>query len=677
MKKFITCLMLIVLTSLFAPIIVKAETATVYTVNGDYVNVRIGPGTSYLPVYVNGDNVQLVSGNVVTYLDTQNDSSNIPWYHISFSFNGGTGTGYIRNDFVTISTYTIGNDADFETYLTNQGFPQSYWSCLEALHAQYPNWTFKALDLNLDWNTAVSNESAVGKSLIPSTRDLSYRSTDPGSYNWDTDTWTPKDGNSWYAANSQVVAYYLDPRNFLDIYHILMFEPLSYQSSYQTLNVVEQVLNGTFMAGGYAGSTDSYAQTFVNAGASAGVSPIFLAARARQEQGTSGSAAITGGGFTYNNQYYSGLYNFYNIGATSGTDAVYKGLIYANGGENGTAKSTTYGRPWNSISGSIIGGAQKIGASYISIGQDTLYLQKWDVLANAQSQSLYTNQYMTNIEAPKSESYTSYNAYSDYGLLDEALTFNIPVFDNMPASTSPPTTLGNPNNYLNDLTVNNNTIANFDKGTTTYSINVPSAVSSINIGATKISSSATITSGTGTTILANATTAINVIVKAGNGTTKTYTINVLKSDSVPLSVSDIINNLKLTTGNGFISGIALNTDAASIIANVSSASSTATTSITDVNGVVKSSGTIATGDNITLSSNGESITNQAVIYGDVDGDGKITIKDLLIVQKKIMGSRSLSGSFSKAADPNRDGSIDIKDLLKIQKHLLGASQIEQ
>ena len=33
-------------------------------------------------------------------------------------------------------------DAEFETYLTNQGFPESYKVKLRELHKSHPNWVF-------------------------------------------------------------------------------------------------------------------------------------------------------------------------------------------------------------------------------------------------------------------------------------------------------------------------------------------------------------------------------------------------------------------------------------------------------------------------------------------------------------------------------------------------------
>lgn len=57
--------------------------------------------------------------------------------------------------------------------------------------------------------------------------------------------------------------------------------------------------------------------------------------------------------------------------------------------------------------------------------------------------------------------------------------------------------------------------------------------------------------------------------------------------------------------------------------------------------------------------------------GDVDGDGKISSKDVLKVQRYILGLEKLSEKQKKAADLNGDGKVDSKDLLLLKKKVLG------
>lgn len=86
-----------------------------------------------------------------------------------------------------------------------------------------------------------------------------------------------------------------------------------------------------------------------------------------------------------------------------------------------------YGRPWTTPKKAIVGGAKFIGQSYIHNKQYTSYLKKFNVVGN----NLYTHQYMGNIRAPWSEAKTSYNAYSNAGILNASLVFSIPIYNNM------------------------------------------------------------------------------------------------------------------------------------------------------------------------------------------------------------------------------------------------------
>ena len=86
-----------------------------------------------------------------------------------------------------------------------------------------------------------------------------------------------------------------------------------------------------------------------------------------------------------------------------------------------------YGRPWTSPKKAIVGGAKFIASQYILKNQYTSYLKKFNVA----SSNLYSHQYMGNLRAPWSEAKTSYNAYKTANILDNALVFSIPVYNNM------------------------------------------------------------------------------------------------------------------------------------------------------------------------------------------------------------------------------------------------------
>lgn len=70
-----------------------------------------------------------------------------------------------------------------------------------------------------------------------------------------------------------------------------------------------------------------------------------------------------------------------------------------------------------------------------------------------------------------------------------------------------------------------------------------------------------------------------------------------------------------------------------------------------------------------------SATVTIVVTGDVSGDGKITITDVVKLQKSVVGSGSLSGAYAKAADINGDGKVTITDVVQAAQVTVGQRTI--
>ncbi len=69
---------------------------------------------------------------------------------------------------------------------------------------------------------------------------------------------------------------------------------------------------------------------------------------------------------------------------------------------------------------------------------------------------------------------------------------------------------------------------------------------------------------------------------------------------------------------------------------------------------------------------------EIIIYGDVNGDGKINSVDLLVLQRHILEIEILNGPALKAGNINRNGKNPSSlDLLIIQRHILDLQLIEQ
>ncbi|MBQ7104275.1 MAG: cadherin-like beta sandwich domain-containing protein [Bacilli bacterium] len=676
------------------------------------VKLRKNAGTSY-------DKVITVPHNAIVTVNEQNVPTNDSstgcstgyWHKITY----GEYSGYACSRYVEITGSSSDNeietptsnmatmtDAEFETYLTNQGFPESYKVKLRELHKSHPNWVFVGVKTRDNWSDALKNENVSGRSLYQSTSSSTqgYLNTGDGYYNWYKDKFTAKDGSTWFQANTKTIEYYMDPRNFLNESGIFMFEDLNYYSSYQTSTAVKAIL--------YTDFYNDLIPYYMEAANSYNVSPIYLAALTRQEVGLSSGYATSGTTKTYCSTDYTGYYNFYNIQATAGTKPVCNGLAYA------------VKKGWNTKQKAIVGGASWIVSGYIDAGQNTAYFQKWNTSKNATKP--YYHQYMSNIRAVASSASTTKSSYNSMGILDYPFVFQIPIYEGIPSSTSLPAT-GNPNNWLKTLTINGTSVTNFDAEETKYTVNVPAGTKSVSLGATTINSNAK-TTGTGTINLNDLTTIVNIIVTAQNGTTRTYTVTINRPEEIieeetdkpdekeeEDNTNDNVGDNDNTTENEkdenqennnsnepttyptvketitasgynvkenmYLSNFTLGSTVQGTITKLQNANKYASINITNSSNKAKTSGSIVTGDKITIISNNETITYTVIIYGDNNADGKITILDLANVQKHLLKKSTLTGANLKATDTNKDGKITILDLANFQKQLLKKSNISQ
>lgn len=60
-----------------------------------------------------------------------------------------------------------------------------------------------------------------------------------------------------------------------------------------------------------------------------------------------------------------------------------------------------------------------------------------------------------------------------------------------------------------------------------------------------------------------------------------------------------------------------------------------------------------------------------VLRGDINGDGDVTINDLLAMRQYLAGNITLTDSQMQAADLNKDNDVTINDLLAMRQYLAG------
>ncbi|MDO4961146.1 MAG: SH3 domain-containing protein [Eubacteriales bacterium] len=206
-------------------------------VNTDKLNVRSGPGTGYSKV------TSLIAGTTVSVTGETTGTDGYKWYAISFS----GGSGYARYDLISLNTVYAASDATFENWMASQGFPESYKNGLRGLHQKYPNWIFKAQNTGLDWNTVIAEESKIGRNLVANSSISSWKSIATGAFDWANNYWPGFDGATWVQASTELISYYMDPRNFLSDPYVFQFELQTYDPSVQTKEGLQKLISGTFL----------------------------------------------------------------------------------------------------------------------------------------------------------------------------------------------------------------------------------------------------------------------------------------------------------------------------------------------------------------------------------------------------------------------------------------------
>jgi beta-N-acetylglucosaminidase len=390
---------------------------TVYL--AEHVDALTEPGTGEVIA-------SLPSGSQV-FLEGMKMQGSTPWYLVSFYVEDVLTQGYLPAAHVVVTDSEFlawertalhpyvaagsmekvlleGSNEDIET------FPSSYRKYLRTLRAAHPNWVFVPMNTGLDWTEVVREECSNNRSWIYYTYPDAWKAE-------------PASQAKWYIASEAAVKYVLDPRNFINDKYLFMFEQLTYNAEYHSRDGVQNILNGSFMEGAIPDEVSgiTYADAFTEIGSALGTSPYHLACRVYQEQGKDGLSPIISGTV----EGYEGYYNYFNVGATgkTSTDVILAGLSYAKGAG------------WDTRYKSLLGGAQVISSGYILRGQDTLYLQKFDV--DSSSLGLYRHQYMQNITAPMTESTGVRTAYEQSNSIDNPYVFKIPVYYYMPVNAVP------------------------------------------------------------------------------------------------------------------------------------------------------------------------------------------------------------------------------------------------
>ncbi len=147
------------------------------------------------------------------------------------------------------------------------------------------------------------------------------------------------------------------------------------------------------------------------------------------------------------------------------------------------------------------------------------------------------------------------------------------------------------------------------------------------------------------------------------------TLTVIVNPKVPTSVT----SSKYTVSGRNISKIPAGTTVSSLLAGLKEGSYCKVykgTSVVSGNTVVGTGMTLKILDGTV-----EKASYTVVVTGDTNGDGNITITDMIAIKAHVLKKSTLLGVYATAADTNGDGGISITDFIQVKAKILGKGTI--
>lgn len=140
---------------------------------------------------------------------------------------------------------------------------------------------------------------------------------------------------------------------------------------------------------------------------------------------------------------------------------------------------------------------------------------------------------------------------------------------------------------------------------------------------------------------------------------------------------EVLSALGVANTNNYLTGFVVGGNVESEIAKIRALDSNIQVIVKKADGTQVTNATLATGMQMTITTNGSTVNYTIVIRGDVNGDGKLSAVDYVKVRNYLDGASSLSGAYLKSADTSGDGKTSALDYVKLRNHLDNKSAIVQ
>ena len=146
----------------------------------------------------------------------------------------------------------------------------------------------------------------------------------------------------------------------------------------------------------------------------------------------------------------------------------------------------------------------------------------------------------------------------------------------------------------------------------------------------------------------------------------------------PVYTGDFITDMSLNLTDGFLTGIQIGTTLKKITESIQRSNKDYNVIATGADGSeLNADSIIGTGCVIEVTDESGTSTYTIIIRGDINGDGKVNLQDLLFVKKDILGMNKLEGNQLKAALIGGETEVSLKTYLAVKKYILGMQDIPQ
>ena len=152
-----------------------------------------------------------------------------------------------------------------------------------------------------------------------------------------------------------------------------------------------------------------------------------------------------------------------------------------------------------------------------------------------------------------------------------------------------------------------------------------------------------------------------------NGITKTTTQNITVTEKLQMEIENYVEHKEQNTS--YIINISPNTTIREFCEKIKTNGEIKI--YKEAQEIIDKNAEIATGMKIKILLNNEQVEYEAVVTGDINGDGKISLVDLANLKLSMIGKRTLSTASMMAGDINGDGKTSLNDLAKLKMYLVG------